>query len=307
MTDLDIGWPIIDIETGKPTSYFESIWRDNFDDGGLSDQVAQNTSNIQTNEGGISSNASAISTNATNISENSTLILAAGIESAQILAGSFWDDAIVVTTGDWTMNSLTLTVDLAIVDGGTGASDATTALFNLGGQPLDAGLTSISALITVADTMIYTTALDVYATTSLTAFARTLLDDADAATARTTLDAQQLDAGLTSIAGLVTSADKMIYTTASDVYATTDLSVFARTLLDDTTQGEMRVTLDVDQSGTTPLGDLSDVTITTPLASQHLIYSGTAWVNETPNRRIDGGDGAGDVAEALFTIDGGSA
>jgi hypothetical protein len=54
-------------------------------------------------------------------------------------------------------------------------------------QPLDAGLTSISGLTTSADQMIYTTALDTYATTSLTAFGRTLIDDADAATARTTL------------------------------------------------------------------------------------------------------------------------
>jgi len=56
-------------------------------------------------------------------------------------------------------------------------------------QPLDTGLTSISGLTTAADKMIYTTALDVYTTTDLTSYARTLLDDTDAATARGTLDA----------------------------------------------------------------------------------------------------------------------
>ncbi len=54
-------------------------------------------------------------------------------------------------------------------------------------QPLDAGLTSIAALTTAADKMIYTTALDTYAVASLTAFARTILDDADAAAVRATI------------------------------------------------------------------------------------------------------------------------
>ena len=56
-----------------------------------------------------------------------------------------------------------------------------------GVQAWDAGLDSISGLTTAADQMIYTTASDAYATTTLTAFARNLLDDPDAATARTTL------------------------------------------------------------------------------------------------------------------------
>jgi len=56
-------------------------------------------------------------------------------------------------------------------------------------QPLDAGLTSIAGLTTAADKMIYTTASDTYAVTSLTAYGRSLLDDADAGTARGTLDA----------------------------------------------------------------------------------------------------------------------
>ncbi len=48
-------------------------------------------------------------------------------------------------------------------------------------------LASIAGLTTAANKMIYATASNVYATTDLTAYARTLLDDADAATARTTL------------------------------------------------------------------------------------------------------------------------
>lgn len=63
---------------------------------------------------------------------------------------------------------------------------------------------------------------------------------------QTQLDAKiASDAGLTSIAGLTTAADKMIYTTASDTYAVTDLSSFARTLLDDAAASNARTTLGV--------------------------------------------------------------
>lgn len=73
---------------------------------------------------------------------------------------------------------------------------AATARTNLGlaigtnVQAYDAGLLSIAAATTAADKMLYTTALDVYAVTDLTSFARTLLDDANAATALATLGAQ---------------------------------------------------------------------------------------------------------------------
>jgi hypothetical protein len=42
---------------------------------------------------------------------------------------------------------------------------------------------------------------------------------------------QPLDAGLTSISGLTTAADKFIYTTASDTYAVGDITSYGRTLL----------------------------------------------------------------------------
>ncbi|PDT39805.1 MULTISPECIES: hypothetical protein [Sinorhizobium] len=138
-----------------------------------------------------------------------------------------------------------------VTAGGTGSTTASGARTALGlaigsdVQAYDAGLASIAGLTTSADKMIYTTASDTYATTALTSFARTILDDADAAAVRTTIGAQASDAGLTSIAGLTTSANQMIYTTASDTYATASLTAFARTVLDDADATTARATLGV--------------------------------------------------------------
>ena len=63
-------------------------------------------------------------------------------------------------------------------------------------------------------------------------------------------EVQAYDAGLASIAGLTTSANKMIYTTASDTYTTTDLTSFARNLLDDTDATTMRSTLGLGSMAT---------------------------------------------------------
>jgi hypothetical protein len=83
--------------------------------------------------------------------------------------------------------------DLAIADGGTGASTASDARTNLGlvigtnVQAYDAALTSIAGLTTASGEIIYTTASDTYATTTITAAGRAILDDADASAQRTTL------------------------------------------------------------------------------------------------------------------------
>ncbi len=67
------------------------------------------------------------------------------------------------------------------------AAKAEIEALQAGTQPLDGLLTALSALVTVADRLIYATGADTVAMAALTAFARTLLDDVDAATARATL------------------------------------------------------------------------------------------------------------------------
>ena len=76
-------------------------------------------------------------------------------------------------------------------------------------QPAQGGL-GINATTIAQDMTPYTAPGGVFGWTMLTPFARTLLDDTDAATARTTLGAQANNANLTTIAGLSTAAGNLM-------------------------------------------------------------------------------------------------
>lgn len=98
--------------------------------------------------------------------------------------------------------------------GALSVADAPTTRTNLGlaigtnVQAYDAFLTSIALLGTAADRMIYTTGVDTAAEATITAFARSILDDATEAAFKATVnleigtDVQAWDAGLDGVAGL---------------------------------------------------------------------------------------------------------
>lgn len=98
-------------------------------------------------------------------------------------------------------------------------------------------LLSLGQLGIASDQMVYGTGTDTYATTTITSFSRSLVAAANASAAQAILglligtNVQGWSAALDSISGLVTAANKMIYTTALDTYAVTDLTAVARTML----------------------------------------------------------------------------
>lgn len=71
---------------------------------------------------------------------------------------------------------------------------------------------------------------------------------------------QPIDQTLTALAALATAANKLIYATGPDNFSTTDLTAFARSLLDDSDAGTMRATLGLGDVATkTVSGDFSSV------------------------------------------------
>jgi len=145
------------------------------------------------------------------------------------------------------------TAGKALLDDADAAAQRTTMGVAIGTnvQAYDAGLQSISGLTTAADSMIYTTASDTYAVTTITTFGRSLVDDADAATAQTTLglvpgtDVQAYNADLAAIAGLTSAANKVVYYTGAGSAALADLTSFGRSLIDDADASTARTTMGV--------------------------------------------------------------
>jgi len=144
---------------------------------------------------------------------------------------------------------------------------------------LDATLTAMAGVVTAADTGIYFTGVDVAAGYTLTSFARTLLDDANQAAARTTLgltpgtDVQAYDAELAAIAGLTSAADRLPYFTGSGTAALATFTTAGRNLIDDASASDQRTTLGLGTLATASSVTTSEIAAATLVTAADTIAS----------------------------------
>ena len=172
-----------------------------------------------------------------------------------------------VTTGSWTGTAI------AVANGGTGATTEAGARENLGleiGVDVQAQSARLQAIADLNASfsagivkVVGYSASSTAEYVDTTEFSRSLLDDADASSARTTLglvigtNVQAYDPELAAIAGLVSAADKLPYFTGSGTAALADFSSFGRSLVDDADASAARTTLGLGSMATQAANNVS--------------------------------------------------
>lgn len=192
-------------------------------------------------------------------------------------------------------------------------------------------LEALKNLIPATDTLPYFSGASTAALTTLSPFARTLLDDTDAVAVRTTISAQLSNINLTTLSTVTAATNTFPYFTGTNTASVTSLTAFGRSLLDDTDAPAGRATLGLGNSavldvgttaGTVAAGDdtrivnalqkgnnLSDVT-NVPTARSNLGLGTAAVANVTTSnsdatagRLLKNGDwGVGGSVVALPTV-----
>jgi hypothetical protein len=192
----------------------------------------------------------------------------------------------------------------------------TNARTTLGAQASHVNLTALSGPAAVTNTIPYWNSTTTMLTTSLTAFGRSLIDDADNTAARTTLSVysiaevdaaitasagtkQPLDATLTALAGTTTANNTLSYWTGVDTTTTTPFTAFARTILDDADALAVRTTLDTINATNLTTGTVALARLPTNLTG---INAATATALQTA-RTIQGVSFNGTANITLSVVD----
>ena len=201
----------------------------------------------------------------TSTNNNGNILVTPNGSGSIILDGLSWPQSdgtanqVLKTNGSaqlgWTTAYLVGGTDVSVADGGTGSSTAAGARAALGVeigtdvQAYSGILTAFGNLTSASDKLPYFTGSGSMDVTSLTSFGRSLIDDADASTARTTLgvtigtNVQAYDAELAALAGLTSAANKLPYFTGSGTAALADFTTAGRALIDDADAAAQRTTL----------------------------------------------------------------
>lgn len=164
-------------------------------------------------------------------------------------------DRVPYFTGSGTAALATLTsAGRALIDDADAAAQRTTLGLAIGTdvQGYDAELAALAGLTSAADKLPYFTGSGTAGTTDLTAFGRSLVDDADAVAARTTLgleigtDVQAYDAELTALAGVTSAANKVPYFTGSGTAATADFTALGRSIVGSADVATFKAAVDLE-------------------------------------------------------------
>jgi hypothetical protein len=177
---------------------------------------------------------------------------------------------------------------------------ATTITASLAGkQPIEATLTGLAALTPTADQLIYATGNDTFTVTSLTAFARSILDDTNAAAVLTTIGAaaaSHTHGNITNAGAIGSTANLPLITTTGGAITVGAFGSTANTFCqgNDSRLSDART----PTAHTHPLSNLDQSGATT---GQVASWNGTAWAPATVSGG-GGGSGTVDVSIQQFRV-----